>query len=102
MIVKIENSPIPHKRFRVFMDNGKHYDFGLDTGSTFIDHQNIQKRDNYIKRHLANSTERLLNENLVPSPSLFSMFLLWGKYPDLGKNIEFLNNLWKIKHKHTI
>lgn len=39
MIIKIEKSPRKHKRFRVFMSTGKHYDFGLDTGSTYIDHK---------------------------------------------------------------
>lgn len=98
MIIKIEPSPVSHKRFRVYMDTGKHYDFGLDTGMTFIDHHDIKKRDNYRKRHLANSVEKELNANLVPSPSLFSMFLLWGKYTDLQKNIDYLNSLWKKKH----
>lgn len=97
MIVKIEKSPIAHKRYRVYMDTGKHYDFGLDTGSTYIDHKDLTKRENYRKRHLANATEKKLNENLIPSPSLFSMALLWGKYPDLNKNVAYLNSLWR-KH----
>lgn len=80
------------------MDTGKHYDFGLDTGQTYIDHHDNKKRENYRKRHLANSIEKALNENLVPSPSLFSMFLLWGKFTDLDKNIVYLNSLWKQKH----
>lgn len=94
-VTKIEKSPIANKRFRVYMDNGKNYDFGLDTGSTYIDHHDLQKRDAYRKRHLANPTEKRLNDNLVPSPSLFSMALLWGKYPELNKNITYLNSLWR-------
>jgi hypothetical protein len=77
------------------MNTGKHYDFGLDTGKTYIDHGDIVKRDNYRKRHLANKIEKALNDNLVPSPSLFSMALLWGKYTDINKNISYLNSLWK-------
>jgi hypothetical protein len=34
-------------------------------------------------RHLANKKEKELIETLTPSPSLFSMFLLWGKTTDL-------------------
>jgi hypothetical protein len=34
---------------------------------------------------------------LVPSPALFSLYLLWGKYTDLNDNINHLNNLWEIK-----
>ena len=98
MIVKIIKSPIKHKRYRVFMDSGKYFDFGLDTGSTYIDHHDKAKRRNYLLRHLANPIENKLISNLVPSPSLFSAYLLWGKYNDLMKNIKYLNQLWYLKH----
>jgi hypothetical protein len=97
MIIKISDSPLKNKRFRVLMDNGKKYDFGLKGGSTYIDHTDIATREAYRKRHLGNATEKRLIENLVPSPALFSYWLLWGKYTDLGKNIQYLNNLWKQK-----
>jgi len=98
MIIKIEKSPLKNKRFRVYMDNGKHYDFGINTKNTFIDHKDPVLKKNYLKRHLANPIERELINNLVPSPALFSAFLLWGKYTDLQKNIDYLNNLWEKKH----
>ena len=91
-------SPKKHKRFRVIMNNNKHYDFGLDTGLTYLDHKNNIKKENYWARHYANPTEKKLIDNLVPSPSLFSAYLLWGKYTDINKNIEYLNNLWMQKH----
>ena len=43
MIVKIQDSPIQYKRYRVWMDDGKHYDFGLDGGDTYIDHHDVLK-----------------------------------------------------------
>jgi len=95
MIVKIEDSPLKMKRFRVTMDNGKKYDIGLRGGSTFIDHADISKKSAYQKRHLGNVIERQLIENKVPSPSYLSYGLLWGKYPDLQKNVEYVNKLWK-------
>ena len=98
MIVKIEDSPLQHKRFRVWMDNGKSYDFGLKGGKTYIDHNDMKKRVAYLARHMANETEKKLIENLVPSPSLFSAYLLWGKYPTLQENAYFLNQLWRKKH----
>ena len=98
MIVKIIESPLRMKRFRVFLDNGKFYDFGLKGGQTFIDHKDEKKRENYLKRHLANKTEYQLITNLVPSASLFSAYLLWGIHSDLKKNIDYLNNLWVLKH----
>lgn len=99
MIVKVEKSPVKYKRYRVTMDNGKTYDFGLLGGETYIDHRDANKRRNYWLRHYANATEKELIDNLVPSPSLFSAYLLWGAHTTLDKNVTELNNLWKIKHR---
>jgi hypothetical protein len=44
MIVKIIDSPLKNKRFRVFLNNNKYYDFGLINGSTFIDHHDEKKK----------------------------------------------------------
>ena len=94
MIVKIEPSTRKSKRYRVTLDDGSHYDFGLKTGSTFIDHKDEKKRDNFLKRHMSNKREKYLIENLIPSPALFSAFLLWNT-PDLDDNIKILNKLFK-------
>jgi hypothetical protein len=94
-ITKIENSPIKNKRYRVTMSDGKHYDFGLKEGSTYIDHKDAIKRTNYLKRHMGNERENYLIKNLVPSPSLFSAYILWGWSTDIKENIKYLNNLLK-------
>ena len=65
MIIKISESPLLNKRYRVFMDNGKHYDFGLKGGTTYLEHHSLLKRENYRKRHLANGVEKTLIDNLV-------------------------------------
>jgi hypothetical protein len=93
-IINITNSPKKNKRFRVYLDNGNHYDFGLDTGSTYIDHQDKQKRFAYIARHLGNLKEKRLIDSLTPSPALFSMVLLWGPHTNIEDNIKYLNNLF--------
>lgn len=98
-MVNIKKSPLKYKRYRAFLDNGKHYDFGLDGGQTYIDHNDKNKRENYRKRHLGNSTEKRLIENLVPSPALFSYALLWGPYTNLQQNIEHLNSAWVAKKR---
>ena len=98
MIVEVADSPIQHKRFRVFLNNGETYDFGLKNGHTYIDHHDKTLRKNYWKRHFANETEKLLITKLIPSPSLFSALLLWGEYPTLEQNCIKLNKLFKIKH----
>jgi hypothetical protein len=80
------------------MDTGKSYDFGFPGAFTFIDGANEKVKLNYQKRHLGNTKEKTLISSLVPSPSLFSYYLLWGKYRDIYKNIELLNDLWHKKH----
>ena len=72
MIINIEPSKVKHKIYCITMDSGKKCNFGLDTGSTYIDHHNPKLRDAYRARHLANATEHQLIANLVPSPSSFS------------------------------
>lgn len=97
-ITKIEASPIKNKRFRVTMDDGKHYDFGLRNGSTYLDHKDPVKRTNYLKRHMGNEIENKLIKSLTPSPSLFSAYILWGWSTDIKENIKYLNNLFLSKH----
>ena len=104
MIISITSSPRKTKRFRVTMDDGRVFDFGYDKGTTYIDHGDENKRLAYWKRHYANPTEKRLIDNLVPSPALFSAYLLWGRHPldgvqetrstSLEKNIRLLNEAW--------
>lgn len=98
MIVSIKPSKLANKRYRVRMDDGKIFDFGYRDGSTYIDHGDMKLRESYWKRHYANPTEKQLIDNLVPSPSLFSAYLLWGNFRDINRNIMYLNQLWKRKH----
>ena len=99
MIINIEPSRRKNKRYKITMDNDKTYDFGYDGASTYIDHHDKLKRENYFKRHYANKTEKYLIDNLIPSPALFSYYILWGPHTDINKNIKYLNDLWKEKHK---
>jgi hypothetical protein len=56
----------------------------------------------YVKhieaRHYGNDTERKLIDNLVPSPSLFSYYILWGPSTSIEANVKYLNSLWRRKH----
>jgi len=94
-IIKLIKSPRKNKRFRVYLDNKEYYDFGLDTGSTYIDHHNKNIREAYRARHLGNDIEKHLIENLIPSPSLFSYWLLWGDSVLLEQNLKNLNKMFK-------
>ena len=48
--------------------------------------------------HLANKIENKLINDLIPSPALFSAFLLWGPSKNLEENIKQLNNLMNRKN----
>ena len=93
-IEKIEASDIQNKRYRVILDDGKTYNFGLKNGNTYIDHRNLKLKDAYQKRHLGKKTEKELIKKLTPSPSLFSFYILWGPHTSIHQNIKYLNNLW--------
>ena len=100
-IMKIDRSNRLGKRFKVILNNGEVYNFGQEFSDgkhpiTFIDGASKEKRDAYIKRHLGNKTESQLINNLVPSPSLFSMYLLWNTN-SLENNIKILNDMFKKK-----
>ena len=69
------------KRFMAII-KGKKYHFGLKNGSTYIDHHDKTKRENYIKRHIVRE-----NWDEVNAGSL-SRYLLWGNSTSLEKNIK--------------
>nr|WPF46636.1 MAG: hypothetical protein [Lake Baikal virophage 8] len=101
-IVDIKDSPKPNKRFRITLDltgegDLKHWDFGAKNGQTYIDHQDEAKRTNYLKRHCANPRERERIREIIPSPALFSAYILWGQSTDLLENLVHLNSLLKKK-----
>ena len=94
-IIKLEDSQLKTKRFRVYLNNNNHYDFGLKTGQTYIDHKDKVKRENYRRRHYNSEREQPYIKNIIPSASLFSYFLLWGDSTNIQQNIKTLNKLLK-------
>jgi hypothetical protein len=93
-IIYITKSNKKNKRFRVYTDDNKFYDFGQKNPveGTYIDHKNKKKRLNYWLRHLGNKEEKKRLYNLTFSASVLSAYLLWGKYTNLLKNIDWLNS----------
>ena len=65
----------------VKFNNGKIVHFGLKTGSTYIDHKDKKKRENYLARHKVRE-----NWDDPYSAGALSRWLLWGDYTDLEKN----------------
>ena len=89
-ILKVVKSDKKDKKLKALLDNGKEIDFGSDVSQTYVEGASKEKRDNYLKRHLANPIEKRLIQNNVMSPSLLSAMLLWNTQ-SLEKNIEILN-----------
>ena len=58
--------------------------FGSKFRKTFIDHRDLKKKANYMKRHIALGTEDY-EDPLTPAS--LSMFLLWNK-PTLEESLE--------------
>lgn len=98
-ITNIEPSNRKNKRFKITLSDGRTFHFGLKNGMTYIDHHDKNKRNGYWARHLVNDKENELIHNFIPSPALFSSFILWGDYDDIHQNIEALNNLWTKHNK---
>ena len=97
MITKVLELPKgSNKRFIAELSlNGiiKRIKFGAPEGSTYLDHGDEKKRENYWKRHMANPVEKYRIENFIPSAALLSVFLLWGETTDMLKNINMLNTV---------
>ena len=92
---KISKSHVKDKRYRIDLPDGRHFNFGLEGGRTYIDHKDKTKRTKYLKRHMANPKEKYLINNLIPSPALFSAKILWGDHSSLKRNLKELNKLIK-------
>ena len=91
-IVSLEKSTRENKKYKAVMDTGKEYHFGLKNSITYIEGASKEKRDAFLARHMNNPLEKKLIENLVPSPALLSVYLLWNT-PSLEKNLKILNRL---------
>ena len=98
-IKAIAESPKRNKRFRVTLKNGRHFDFGLlnPVIGTYVDHGDKELRRRYWARHYGNERERELIDNLTPSASLYSAYILWGASKSIQKNIRELNNLIRMQ-----
>lgn len=103
VILDVRPSARQDKRYMAIMGDGRRIHFGLRGGSTYLDHNDMAKRESYIARHYGSRQEKGLIDSLTPSPSLFSMYLLWSlanpEVKTLEGNVRILNNM--MKHKHA-
>lgn len=102
MNIILSKSNLKDKRFKVVIDNKKTIHFGLKNPKigTFIDHGNKVIRENYIKRH--QPRENWSKSGGINTAGFWAYHLLWGKYPNLAKNISYVENKFDIKIKSDI
>lgn len=67
--------------------------FGSKNGSTFVDHGDILKRENYLERHSALNEDW---ENPTTAGAL-SKWILWGKSPNINTNIELFKKQFNLE-----
>jgi hypothetical protein len=97
-IINVIDSPRKTKKYRAIFNDDTYIDFGLRGSSTYLDHKDKKKRENYWKRHVGSENERELLHWVIPSPATLSALLLWNK-ETLGDSIKDLNHIWAT---HTI
>ncbi len=86
-------SPRQNKRFMITFSNPKRIiHFGQLGGSTYIDHGDQMKRNNYLKRHAVREDWRHVN------PGSLSAFILWGPSTSINDNLITFLNHFKIEH----
>jgi hypothetical protein len=82
--LRLERSPNPKKKWRAFFSNGKHTDFGANGMEDYTQHHDKKRRERYVQRHAKD-----LETGDPTKAGYLSMFLLWGPYTSLEKNIKF-------------
>ena len=104
-IIDILLSNNKNKKYTAVILNDKNekikIDFGSKNSQTFLDHKDENKRYNYFIRHYNNPNEKYFIDNLIISPSLLSLFILWNK-GDIIKNINYLNSILKSQKKFSL
>jgi len=89
MLVNVVKSNRVDKRYKAIFSNGKKVHFGSKIGETFLDHRNIIKRFNYLKRH------SVLESWIDPyKASTLSAYVSWGNNYTMSDNIFEFNRVF--------
>ena len=90
-LLSITKSNRKHKRYKAAFNDGSQTHFGLDTGSTYIDHGDKAKRAAYLARHMKNE-----NWNNPKTAGSLSAHILWGQNTSLSKNISLFKKRFNL------
>ena len=94
LFVELKNSNRKGKRLMfVYKDSDKvkAIHFGALGASTYLEHKDKKKRDNYIKRHAVNENWGSVN------PGSLSRWILWGDSTDIETNLKDYLKKFNIK-----
>jgi len=72
-------------------DKKKKIHFGFKGGQTYLEHNDKEKRKNYISRHKAGKEDW----NVISAGAL-SRYILWGDTNDLQKNLKTFNTKFRL------
>ncbi len=89
MLVNVVKSNRIDKKIKAIFSNGKKVHFGSKFGSTFLDHRNIIKRFNYLKRHQVNE-----DWSDPYKASTLSAYISWGNNYTMDDNIFEFNKVF--------
>ena len=96
IFISLDKSTNPLKKYVLSYkdDNGKikNLNFGSKNSSTYLDHHDKHKRDNYLNRHRVNEDWSKINAGSA------SALILWGKSTDLYENLITFLNKFNILH----
>jgi len=96
-LIGIYPSNTKNKKYVALFDLGnnkiKRVNFGSKKSSTYLDHNDPIKRENYIARHTALGTEDF-NDPLTAGS--LSLHILWGPYTELEMNINHFKHMFKL------
>jgi hypothetical protein len=94
MIIKsITESKQKGKKYTIkFNEPNKTLHFGSKGSSTYLDHKNETKRDNYMARHAVREDW----DDPLTAGTL-SLYILWGPYTTFNKNLEYYKQQFNIK-----
>ncbi len=98
MITRVVKSTRKGKKLTAILSDGQQIHFGSDVSQTYTEGASKEKRDAYMRRHMANAVEKHHIENLVMSPALLSAYVLWNT-PDMAQNIKILNKKLRSKNR---
>jgi Family of unknown function (DUF5754) len=70
--MRLEKSPIKHKKWRAIFDDGRHTDFGDSRYEDFTQHHDVKRRKAYWTRHLKD-----MRTQDPTRAGFLSLYLLW-------------------------